>query len=510
MRQLLLLFTLLLVHPAPLWAMDCQNAVHLRPRETIRFSAQELASFAATPPLRVLSADTPPLSYRIGNSTRYRGMAFDLLCLISAETGLRFAIQLAPELSVAEQIALVQNGGADLFVPLSYTPARSEKGHFSTSFYTSHYAAVALKRRQLGALGGAELAQHRIGIVAGVALEPVLGEFIPPTQLKRYQESFNPGGLFDALRKGEIDLAIFNRDFFIEQRYLRELFDLEIVHTLFEYPRAYAFYFGPTHQTLVSLFNRYLDSVDLSTSLIKHREGERQLIQRYIDERKQRSWLTAGIGIASLLAVIILYVLQRHRRLLHQLTNSHQRFHEQQSALQAANRELTRLSLTDPLTGLANRRQFVVDLEREHARWQRQRQPLSLLMLDLDHFKQVNDHYGHATGDDYLCAVAKVLRAHCARATDLAARHGGEEFVCLLPDTDASQAHRIAETIRLEVAGLRLPNVGSSSSTLTVSIGVITLHSADSISSDEILEHADAMLYAAKSGGRNRVCALSL
>lgn len=118
-------------------------------------------------------------------------------------------------------------------------------------------------------------------------------------------------------------------------------------------------------------------------------------------------------------------------------------------------------------------------------------------MLDLDHFKQVNDHYGHPTGDQYLCALAEVLRQHCNRATDLVSRHGGEEFVCLLPGTEPAEAARIAHDIRRALQALKLPNALASPPFLTVSIA-------------ELLTHADIMLYAAKDGGRNRVAAKTL
>ncbi len=510
MRLLLFLFALLLGSAPLSAAMDCEEAQHLELKQAVTFSPQELAHFAATPPLRTLPVNTPPLTHQVGNSTRYRGMAVDLLCRISSDTGLRFEIDLAPGLTVAEKITLVQDGRADLFIPLSYNAKRAAKGHFTTSFYASHYVAIALKRRALNLASTAELANRHVGVVTGVALETILSELIPAPQLKRYPNSFDSGGLFEALRKGEIDLAVFNREFFVEQRYLRELFDLEIVHTLLEYPRHYSFYFGPAHSELVELFNRYLASAELGTALLKHREGERQLVKRYIDERKQRTWLWTGIALAILLSAAVLYALHRHRRLLRQLASSHQRIREQQTELQTANQELTRLSLTDPLTGLANRRQFDLSLEREHAHWQRSHQPLSLLMLDLDHFKQVNDHYGHPTGDQYLCALAEILRQHCNRATDLVSRHGGEEFVCLLPGTEPAEAARIAHNIRRALQALKLPNALASPPFLTVSIGVVSLKSSHPASIAELLTHADIMLYAAKDGGRNRVAAKTL
>ncbi|HRO82421.1 MAG TPA: GGDEF domain-containing protein, partial [Alicycliphilus denitrificans] len=130
-------------------------------------------------------------------------------------------------------------------------------------------------------------------------------------------------------------------------------------------------------------------------------------------------------------------------------------------------------------------------------------------LLDVDHFKCVNDHYGHATGDDYLRAIAQVLRKTVTRPTDLAARHGGEEFACLLPDTAARDARSVAERIRQATARLALPNALAGEKTLTVSIGVATLAHGRA-SAQELLQQADAQLYAAKRAGRNRVQAVEL
>ena len=134
---------------------------------------------------------------------------------------------------------------------------------------------------------------------------------------------------------------------------------------------------------------------------------------------------------------------------------------------------------------------------------------MSLLGIDVDHFKQVNDHYGHAVGDDYLRAVARTLKGGVARATDLVARYGGEEFACLLPDTDAESARTVAERIRAGIAALELPNAKAGIPCLTVSIGLATLQGGEH-SAPALVACADAQLYAAKQAGRNRVCAAAL
>ena len=145
-------------------------------------------------------------------------------------------------------------------------------------------------------------------------------------------------------------------------------------------------------------------------------------------------------------------------------------------------------------------------VEREWARSIRENTMISVIMVDLDFFKAVNDHYGHATGDDYLRAVAQVLQQHAARASDLAARYGGEEFVCLLPDTDVLGAVSLAERIRKAVMQCGIPHAASrAASVVTVSIGVVSCVCHDSILPEQIVQRADEQLYLAKNEGRNCV-----
>jgi diguanylate cyclase (GGDEF)-like protein/PAS domain S-box-containing protein len=160
--------------------------------------------------------------------------------------------------------------------------------------------------------------------------------------------------------------------------------------------------------------------------------------------------------------------------------------------------ELRRLATTDPLTGLANRRHFLSQVERELDRFKRHAQPAALLMLDLDHFKQVNDTYGHALGDAVLKHFA-VISSQVLRKIDLLGRLGGEEFAVLLPDTTLIGAYPLAERLR----GIIMESPAGSIS-FTVSIGVALFAPSDQ-DANAILIRADRALYRAKNRGRNRV-----
>jgi len=178
---------------------------------------------------------------------------------------------------------------------------------------------------------------------------------------------------------------------------------------------------------------------------------------------------------------------------------------ERTRALEEANAKLERLSNTDGMTGIANRRSFDHALEVEWLRAQRSRSPLSLVLLDVDHFKHYNDHYGHLAGDECLRAIAGALSHGGQRETDLAARFGGEEFVVLLPHTGPRGALETARRIRERILALAIPHVGAPGGFVTVSLGVACQAPSPHQCSDALVREADAALYRAKQSGRNCV-----
>lgn len=172
----------------------------------------------------------------------------------------------------------------------------------------------------------------------------------------------------------------------------------------------------------------------------------------------------------------------------------------------ALNDELRRTSLLDGLTGIANRRYFNEFLEREWQRAKREKQPLALLMLDIDFFKAYNDTYGHLAGDDCLKLIASMLADMPKRATDIVARYGGEEFAVVLPDTDDQGAAVVGENVRSGVEKLGIEHTGSLiSNNVTVSVGVAVVVPEQNSITSTLIAAADHALYQAKEEGRNRV-----
>jgi diguanylate cyclase (GGDEF)-like protein len=179
---------------------------------------------------------------------------------------------------------------------------------------------------------------------------------------------------------------------------------------------------------------------------------------------------------------------------------------ELQQQLKEANERLSELSVRDGLTGLYNRRHFDGALDTELRRAARNSKPMSLLMIDVDSFKALNDSYGHQRGDDCLRKVARLLETQPRRGYDVVARYGGEEFVLLLPDADHRAALEIAEAIRQGVSELGIENLGSVvADFVTVSIGVSCQDPYLGSSAEEFIRETDMALYAAKRLGRNRV-----
>lgn len=218
-------------------------------------------------------------------------------------------------------------------------------------------------------------------------------------------------------------------------------------------------------------------------------------------------WQTWWFRVAAVLlfgAALGAMYLARVRRLTLQKQELERLVHQRTAELEDSNRQLSALTTTDALTGVVNRRGFDDSLALEWARALRSGDSVALLMIDVDHFKLYNDHYGHQAGDQCLRQVAAVIRAHARRASDVAARYGGEEFVLLVPGASAAQAHAFAVEIGAALAALRLPHLLSAHGVVTVSIGVAGLVPHQGQDPAQLVELADRAMYQAKLAGRNR------
>ena len=210
---------------------------------------------------------------------------------------------------------------------------------------------------------------------------------------------------------------------------------------------------------------------------------------------------------SALLGMPVSYLLERHARkdfLLTMLLAFEKRKTDE------LNVRLRDISFIDGLTGVANRLRFDDFFRKEWRRARRTKRPISILMLDIDFFKNYNDLLGHLEGDECLKNVAKTIQSHIRADVDLVARYGGEEFVVVLPETDLKGALKVAERIRRDIEGLKIAHPGSEvSKFVTVSIGVASIVPIDNLKKEVLLNMADKALYVAKKKGRNRVEAYS-
>jgi diguanylate cyclase (GGDEF)-like protein len=208
-------------------------------------------------------------------------------------------------------------------------------------------------------------------------------------------------------------------------------------------------------------------------------------------------WASAGLSL------LVCYWMERHEQIgfLLLLHNTYQN-----NELASMNNELAQLSMLDALTGIPNRRAFDAEFRNAWETSMVKKQPLSLLMIDLDHFKQLNDKHGHAFGDIALEHVARTIRETLRGEQDIVARYGGEEFVALLPHQSLPQATRIAERLCATIRAAKLsPQVKGLEVNLTTSIGAASTIPVAGITPIELLRAADKALYEAKNRGRNQV-----
>jgi diguanylate cyclase (GGDEF)-like protein len=181
-----------------------------------------------------------------------------------------------------------------------------------------------------------------------------------------------------------------------------------------------------------------------------------------------------------------------------------------QAALLKANHQLSLLASLDGLTGIANRRRFDECIMTEWQRAIREQHPLSLILIDVDYFKNYNDTYGHLLGDDCLKKIAEILQKMSQRATDLAARYGGEEFVLVLPNTSQYGAQKVAQRIKAAIAHQTIHHKSSSvSKYITLSMGIMTIIPNTMMEMADFIRRTDQALFKAKSEGRDRIVSMN-
>ena len=230
----------------------------------------------------------------------------------------------------------------------------------------------------------------------------------------------------------------------------------------------------------------------------------------YLLQQGAQDCLFKGHFDATILRCSIQFALERQNLWL-ELREKNKVLEQLSNELKVANHQLEKISAIDSLTHINNRRRFDSIFLAEWIRMMREKQPLSLILCDVDHFKAYNDTYGHPTGDKCLQQVARAISAVAKRSADCVARYGGEEFVVVLPNTDQPGAVHVAEAIRLEIEALNIPHRSSTvSHYVSLSLGVASIIPSKALAPSQLIELTDQALYTAKKQGRNRTHTLEL
>lgn len=263
------------------------------------------------------------------------------------------------------------------------------------------------------------------------------------------------------------------------------------------------------------LFSRYLINSDDGTANLTSIVDGVERVYAYSRIRGLPIVAAAGLSLdsvfatwwtyvyqVSVIAVVMLSVLISLGFLFYRQI---QRLLVAEEELHLAHRDLEHIAKTDSLTELPNRRCFDSTLAQEWSRACRTGSSLAIILIDIDWFKQYNDHYGHVLGDECLRKIAKLIAKNTNRPADLAARYGGEEFVILLPETELAGAVKIADDVRSEIEAAKIEHTGSTTGIVTISAGIASNHQDGVIVAIDLLEQADSFLYRAKKMGRNRI-----
>jgi diguanylate cyclase (GGDEF)-like protein len=426
-----------------------------------------------------------------------KGLVIDIINEVEKRIETPISVQL---LDWNEAQNLMYHEKADALLQINPTPEREKIYDFTVELLRSDFSlftsqgAVDIRNREA-------LAGKRIGVEPGGYPHQLL---LQDTTMTLYMISDWESG-FSALRSGEIDILIVDRwigEYELAQSGIKNI--VVASYQLDSLTSHIAVHKG-NHELLAKL-NQALVSMKEDGSMntiLSHYRGK-QVVYLTHDYIRDAALLGFGLVMA-LLLVISMFFVQKFRKLNKQLEN---KVKERTVALNIANndlkevnRRLKHLSELDGLTNLANRRYFDETLKNVWDICAHEKQPVSILMLDIDNFKRFNDTYGHMSGDDCLRTMAKLLMEAIDETKNLVGRYGGEEFVVLMENTDLKTAKKLAENIRASVEFLHNQNPPFP----TISIGVSTGYPHMGMLAGDLISSADAALYRAKASGRNRI-----
>lgn len=433
----------------------------------VELTARQKAYLAQAGPIRMcVDPDWMPFE-RINEEGRHEGIAADLIQLVAQRVGLK--IELHPVRSWQESLEASKAGVCQIISFLNQTPEREQWLIFTAPiFYDPNVIITREEHRYIGDLKG--LSGESVALLRGTMVEERIRREYPnlrPILTDSETEAVK------RVSERQADLTI--RSLIVAAHAIRKegLFNLKIAGHVPEF----------TNQLRIGVLKKeevLRDILDQGVKTLTPQERE-AISNRHVAIQVQQGFDSRLVwrilaGSALVLLVSLFWIRK----------------------LRALNRKLERLSITDRLTDLYNRLKLDLVLEAEILRATRSGHAFGVILLDIDHFKRINDQHGHPTGDLVLVELARLLRAG-TRATDAVGRWGGEEFLVVCADTDGAGAAKLAETLRQTIQDHRFPVVQR----LSASFGVTAFAPGDS--AREIVSRADAALYLAKTAGRNCV-----
>jgi diguanylate cyclase (GGDEF)-like protein len=440
-----------------------------------------------------------PVDFYNPYKNKWEGLAFDILHEVEELTGLTFTVVNDKNTNLSELYEMVRIGKAYIVPELLISNERREHYIWAEhKFITDQYALVS--KSQLPNVNANEIFNMRVGLIRNTVRAEVFRTwFSNAGNITEYDT--DEEAMF-AVERGEVDMVMSSKNRMISYLNYYGLSDYK-ANYLFNYPYEATFGFNKNQAILCSIVDKAIALID--TDVIT----EQWMTKTYDYKTKlmeaRLPWLIGATALSLVVLILVLVLFFRNRsegKRLEILVQKRTAEIEQQRKL------LEYMSLTDPLTGLPNRRNFDMRLDIE---WQiaiREKQRISFLMLDIDHFKHYNDLYGHQQGDEVLRIIARTIENTPKRPGDFVARWGGEEFAVLLSNTGINGAIKMAESIRanIEKANVFVNEFAGKYAKLTVSIGINTQSPEKGSSLKSFISVADKELYRAKKAGRNRVC----
>ncbi len=485
--RILLLIALTLLS---LRAADSDDTPHAQKRAEappLQLTSQEREWLQNHPVIRT-AIDTSRAPFEYTDETgAYKGIAADYLSLISEKLGIRF--EPGSDAKWADEAHLMQKRQVDLYPCTTKTPQRGSDAIFTPPYLS--FRMVILTDENVGYLSGiSDLQSKTVAVVRGYYPQDILKHHYP--FLNRLDVGSVGEGL-EAVATGKAFAFIDNTAIITHAIKNEGYSGLKISGEL---PHRFELSMGVRNDWPV--FAAILEKV-LASITPEERDA---IYNRHItiEYTQQLSWERIAQTIVPLGAIlaILLYYTRKLRTINLSLAAAVDALHATEQELRAANEELQRLSTTDKLTGLSNRHRLDETLRQAVEKSRRYGRPLSLIMIDLDHFKKVNDTYGHQRGDDVLQKSAAIFRQNC-RSTDTVGRWGGEEFLIVCPETDLNNGVLLAEKLREALSEKAM----FEAHTQTASFGVCSYREGDT--PEMLVGRADDALYEAKASERNCV-----